>query len=115
MTDSNTNPEDDPDAEPEHEIDVPDDVEKSDDPSEIDEMITQCDDALEVMQDRLHGRIRSPENERVRCQIVGNISTMLRTKKQLIEMREIEELADEIMELREAVEREHERANAEER
>ena len=73
-----------------------------DDVSEIESMIERCDTALDELERKIEkGRVRDPESERVRAQWVSTMSTMLRTKRQLIEAKQVDELADRIAELEE--------------
>ena len=74
------------------------------DVSEIENMIDRCDTALDELERKIeNGRVRDPEAERVRAQWVSTMSTMLRTKRQLIEAKQVDELADRVAELEEEI------------
>ena len=76
----------------------------STDMSEIESMIDRCDVALDELERKIEkGRVRDPEAERVRAQWVRTMSTMLRTKRQLIEAKQVDELADRVAELEEEI------------
>ena len=75
-----------------------------DDVSEIENMIERCDVALDELERKIeNGRVHDPENERVRTQWISTMSTMLRTKRQLIETKQVDELADRVAELEEEI------------
>lgn len=72
--------------------------------SEIKSMIDTCDTAIDELERKIEtGRVRDCDKERVRIQRVSTLSTMLRTKKQLIEASRINELAERVAELEEEV------------
>lgn len=74
------------------------------DTSEIDDMIERCDVALDELQRKIDsGRVRDADKERVRVQWMSTLSTMLRTKRQLIEARQVDELAERIEALEDEV------------
>ena len=87
----------------EHNVEIDTETEET---SDIESMIDQCDHALDVATDRLDGRYRNHDSERIRCQYLSQISTLLRTKKQLIEAREMDRLNDDLAALEAELERE---------
>lgn len=84
---------------------LPGDPEDGEDVGEYDAMIEQLDGAISEITEKIqNGRIRDPEKDKVRVQYYRTLGYMMRTKRKILEDRTLEELAEEIEELREAKE-----------
>ena len=65
-------------------------------------MIEQLDAAIDEIEHKIEsGRIRDVETEKVRIQYFRALSTLIRTKRRVLEDKTLEELAAEIEELKE--------------
>lgn len=78
----------------EHSINLPEDLEAAETPTEIGEMLEDVDSALEVAKNGSEKRIRNAENERVRISYLKTVSTLLRTKRKLLRDRSLSELSE---------------------
>lgn len=70
--------------------------------SELDAMLEQLDGAIDEIEHKIEsGRIRDVETEKVRIQYFRALSTLIRTKRRVLEDKTLEDLAKEIEELKE--------------
>jgi len=68
-----------------------------------DVMIEQLDTAIgEIVEKVENGRIRDPENEKVRIKYYRALGYLVRTKRQVLEDKTLEDLEAEIQELKRA-------------
>lgn len=68
-----------------------------------DVMLEQLDKAIgEIVEKVENGRIRDPEHEKVRIQYYRALGYLVRTKRQVLENKTLEDLEAEIQELKEA-------------
>lgn len=68
-----------------------------------DVMLEQLDKAIgEIVEKVENGRIRDPEHEKVRIQYYRALGYLVRTKRQVLENKTLEDLEVEIQELKEA-------------
>jgi hypothetical protein len=68
-----------------------------------DVMLEQLDKAIgEIVEKVENGRIRDPEHEKVRIQYYRALGYLVRTKRQVLEDKTLEDLEAEIQELKEA-------------
>jgi uncharacterized membrane protein len=64
-------------------------------------MLEQLDGAIERIVEKVeNGRIRNPEHEKVRLKYYRTLGYLVRTKRQVLEDKTLEDLAEEIDELR---------------
>jgi hypothetical protein len=64
---------------------------------DYDVMLDQLDDAIEEITEKIEsGRIRNPETDKVRIQYYRALGYLVRTKRQVLEDKTLEELAAEI-------------------
>lgn len=64
-------------------------------------MLEQLDDAIERIAEKVEsGRIRNPEHEKVRLKYYRTLGYLVRTKRQVLEDKTLEDLAEEIEDLR---------------
>ncbi|WP_254542785.1 hypothetical protein [Halomarina pelagica] len=71
--------------------------------AEYSHMIDQLDGAIAEVTDKIeNGRIRNPEHERVRVQYYKALGYLLRTKREVLQDKTLEELAAEIEALKDA-------------
>lgn len=72
------------------------------DTHDLDAMIESLDSAINAVEHKIEsGRIRDVEKEKVRIQYYRALSTLIRTKRRVLEDKTLEELAAEIEELKE--------------
>lgn len=64
---------------------------------DYDVMLDQLDDAIDEITEKIEsGRIRKPETDKVRIQYYRALGYLVRTKRQVLEDKTLEELATEI-------------------
>ena len=74
-----------------------------DDPGEYDAMLDQLDMTIDTLAERIeNGRIRDHETEKVRIKQYRCMAYLIKTKRQVLEDKTLDELAEEVEELREA-------------
>lgn len=68
---------------------------------DYDVMLEQLDGAIEEITDKIEsGRIRNPEHEKVRVKYCRSLGYLVRTKRQVLEDKTLDELAAEIEEMK---------------
>lgn len=71
-------------------------------PTEYDDMLDSLDGAIENVEEKIeNGRIRDVEKEKTRIQYYRVLAYLVRTKRQVLEDKTLDDLADEIEELKE--------------
>ena len=75
------------------------------DPTDYDAMLDTLDVAIDEARYKVeNGRVRSPENEKVRIKWVRALAYAVNVRRQVANDRDLQELAEEIEELKEAYE-----------
>lgn len=68
---------------------------------DYDVMLDQLDDAISEITEKIEsGRIRDPEHDKVRVKYYRALGYLIRTKRQVLEDKTLEELAAEIEEMK---------------
>jgi len=77
-------------------------------PDPRDEMIASVDAVIEEVQYKIeNGRVRSPENEKVRVKQYRALGYLLRTKRKILRDKELEEMWEIIEDLQDSFDDDH--------
>lgn len=94
----------------EHNISLNDETDEtgaSDEQTDLDRLAEHCDNQIEWLSYKItEGRIRDTEQFKVRLKACRTLSTLVRTRMNVEEKRQLDELGAEIMELERSIERE---------